>query len=69
MSGPNKFGKNYLDVYRAKDGKYLGSIAVYLAEIESVIVNNDGYVEILSNHGGTYNEYIWKTPLNVKDMM
>ena len=69
MSGPNKFGKNYLDVYRAKDGKYLGSIAVYLGELESVIVNNEGYVELLVNHGGSFSEYIWKTPLNVKDMM
>ena len=68
MSGSNKFGKNYLDVYRAKDGKYLGSIAVYLGELESVIVDNEGYVELLVNHGGTYTEYIWKTPLNVKDM-
>ena len=69
MSGPNKFGKNYLDVYRAKDGKYLGSIAVYLGELESVIVDNEGYVELLVNHGGTFTEYIWKTPLNVKNMM
>lgn len=69
MSGPNKFGKNYLDVYRAKDGKYLGSIAVYLGELESVIVDNKGYIELLVNHGGSFIEYVWKTPLNVKDMM
>lgn len=68
MSSGNKFGKNYLDVYRASDGKYLGSLAVYLGELESVIINNEGFVELLVNHGGTYNEYIWKTPLNVKDL-
>lgn len=69
LSGSNKFGKNYLDVYRASDGKYLGTLAVYLGELESVIVDNEGYVELLVNHGGTYNDYIWKTPLNVKDLM
>lgn len=69
MSGSNKFGKNYLDVYRVSDGKYLGSLSVYLGELESVIVDNEGFVELLVNHGGTYNDYIWKTPLNVNDMM
>ena len=69
ISGAYKFGTNYVDVYRASDSKYLGSLSVNLGELESVIVDNEGFVELLVNHGGTYNEYIWKTPLNVKDLM
>lgn len=69
ISGAYKFGANYLDFYNAKSGKYLGSVKVYLGELESVVVNKDGFVELLVNHGGTYDEYIWKTPINVKDLM
>ena len=69
VSGANRHTTNYLDVYRATDAAYLGSFKVTLGEIESVVVNNNGYVELLINHAGTYNEYIWKTPINVKDLM
>jgi len=69
ISGSNKFGTNYVDVYRAADSTYLGSLSVNLGELESVIVDNEGFVELLVNHGGTYYDYIWKTPLNVKDLM
>ena len=66
LSGSNKFSTNYLDFYRISDGKYLGSFKVYLGELESVIVDNNGYVQLLVNHGGTYTDWIWKTPINVK---
>lgn len=68
ISGSNKHGANYLDVYRIADNKYLGTIKIGLGETESVIVDNEGYVELLINHSGTHTEYIWKTPLNVKDL-
>lgn len=68
QSGSWKFGTNYLDVYRAKDGKYLGSFKVDLGELEGVIVDSKGYVQLLVNCGGTYTEWIWKTPINVKNL-
>jgi uncharacterized protein YgiM (DUF1202 family) len=68
LSGSYKFGTNYLDVYRAKDGKYLGSFKVDLGELEGVIVDSKGYVQLLVNCGGTYTEWIWKTPINVKNL-
>ena len=68
QSGSWKFGTNYLDVYRAKDGKYLASFKVNLGELEGVIVDSKGYVQLLVNCGGTYTEWIWKTPINVKNL-
>ena len=68
ISGSNKHKSNYLDVYRAADSKYLGTINVKLGEIESVIVTDKGDVELLINHKGTYKEYVWRTPLNVNDL-
>lgn len=68
ISGSDKHKTNFLDVYRVSDGKYLGSIKVALGETESVIVNNEGYVELLINHADTYTEYIWQTPLNVNEL-
>lgn len=68
LSGSYKFGTNYLDVYRARDGKYLGSFKVDLGELEGVIVDSNGYVQLLVNCGGTYTEWIWKTPINVKNL-
>ena len=68
LSGGNKFGINYLDFYRTSDGKYLGSFRVALGELESVIIDNAGYVQLLVNHGGTYKDWIWKTPINVNKL-
>jgi len=68
LSSGNKFGTNYLDVYRAVDGKYLGSFKVNLGELEGVIIDSKGYVQLLVNCGGTYTEWIWKTPINVKNL-
>ena len=67
VSGANYRSVNYLDVYRISDRKYLGSINVTLGEVESAIVDNKGYVELLINHGGT-TDYVWRTPLNIKDL-
>lgn len=69
VSGKNKHKTNYLDIYREADGAYLGSFKVSLGETESVVVANDGTVELLINHKGTHSEYIWRTPINVKDLM
>ena len=59
---------NYLDVYRAKDNAYLGSIKITFGEIESAVVGNDGYVRLLINELGDDTDYIWKTPLNVNEL-
>jgi hypothetical protein len=68
VSGSNKHSTNYLDIYRAADSKYLGTIKITLGETESVLINNDGYIELLVNHKGTHKDYIWRTPLNIKDL-
>jgi hypothetical protein len=67
VSGEDKHAENYLDVYRIRDRKYLGTIRVNIDEIESVIVDNDGFIQILCNNT-TVVDYIWKTPLNVYDL-
>ena len=68
ISGANKKTTNFLDVYRAEDYAYLGSIKVTLGEIESAVVGNDGYVRLLINTMGNDTDYIWKTPLNVNEL-
>jgi hypothetical protein len=68
ISGANKRSTNYLDVYRAKDNAYLGSIKITFGEIESAVVGNDGYVRLLINELGDDTDYIWKTPLNVNEL-
>ena len=68
ISGANKKTTNYIDVYRASDIAYLGSIKVDLGEIESIVVGNDGFVRLLINTLGDDTDYIWKTPLNVNEL-
>ena len=68
VSGANKHSTNFLDIYRASDSKYLASIKVTLGELESVVVGNDGYVQLLINNKST-TDYVWRTPLNVKDLV
>ena len=68
ISGADKRTTNYLDVYRVEDQAYLGSIRVDLGEIESAVVGNDGFVRLLINTMGDDTDYIWKTPLNVKEL-
>lgn len=64
LSGGNKHGTNYIDLYDMKHGKYLGTITCDLSEVESAIVNKDGYLEILSNNSGNP-DYIWRTNINI----
>ena len=45
--------------------KLPGSIECELDEIESIIVDEEGYIELLCNIIG-YPDYIWKTPINMK---
>ena len=52
---------------RAKDGKYLGSVKVTMDEIESAVVGNDGYLQLIINTDQRM-DYVWKTPLNVRDL-
>lgn len=68
ISGANKKTTNYVDIYRASDNAYLGSIKVDLGEIESAVVGNDGYLQLLINTMGDDTDYVWKTPLNVKEL-
>ena len=65
VSGEGYVGTNYLDFYNMAEGKYLGSIDCELDEIESIIVDEEGYIEVLCNIIG-YPDYIWKTPINMK---
>jgi hypothetical protein len=64
LSGPNKHGTNYIDLYDMKNGRYLGTLTCDLSEVESCIVNKDGFLEILANNSGN-EDYIWKTDLNI----
>lgn len=67
ISGSNKKATNYLDIYRAADYAYLGSIKVTIGEIESVVVGNDGFLQLLINTSGN-TDYVWKTPLNINEL-
>ena len=67
ISGSNKKTTNYLDIYRATDNAYLGSIKITIGEIESAVVGNDGYLQLLINTSGN-KDYVWKTPLNINEL-
>ena len=67
ISGANKKKTNYLDIYRAADSAYLGSIKITIGEVESAVVGNDGYLQLLINTNGT-TDYVWKTPLNINEL-
>ena len=56
----SKYGSNYIDLYRVKDGAYLGSYKVYIGELESIIVDN-GYLVLLINIKDSPNAYIYKS--------
>lgn len=64
LSGADKHGINYIDLYHMKTGRYLGTISCDLSEVESCIVDSDGFLEILSNNSSNV-DYIWKTDLNI----
>lgn len=65
VSGKPAQGTNYIDFYDVVNGTYLGSAECQLNEIESLIVDDEGYIEVLSNTKEK-NDYIWKTPINMK---
>ena len=65
VSGTDPQGANYIDFYDMINGRYLGSIKTRLNEIESIIVDEDGYLELLCYDKTTKNR-IWKTPINMK---
>lgn len=67
MSGSSKHGTNYIDMYDMIHGKYMGSFACELSEVESVIVDNDGYMQILANNTSGH-DYIWRTGINIADI-
>lgn len=65
VSGENYIGTNYIDFYDMLHQKYLGSIECDMGEVESLIINDEGYMEILCNNKGA-EDGIWKTPINMK---
>lgn len=67
ISGKNKKTRNQLDIYRATDMAYLGSIKVTIGEVESALVGPGGYLELLINTKGN-TDYIWRTPLNINEL-
>lgn len=64
LSDSSKHGTNYIDLYDMKNGRYLGTLSCDLSEVESCIVDKDGFLEILANNTGKV-DYIWKTDINV----
>ena len=67
ISGSSVHSENYIDVYRVEDGAYLGTIQSELDEMESCVVNKDGYLELMCNRAGEP-DYVWVTPLKVSDL-
>ncbi len=67
LSGSNRHGTNYVDLYDMIHGQYLGSIACELSEVESATVDDDGYMLLLSNYTSS-TDIIWKTPINIEDI-
>lgn len=67
VSGKNKKARNQIDIYRAADMAYLGSIAISIGEYESAVVGPGGYLELLINTSGN-TDYIWRTPLNINEL-
>ena len=67
LSGSSKHGTNYIDLYDMINGNYLGSLACDLSEVESCIVDDEGYLEILANNTSKV-DYIWKTRINIGDI-
>lgn len=68
LSPSGKHGKNYVDLYRVDTGRYIGTISVDLGEVESAIVDDEGYLELLVN-GKSKTDIIWKTPIKIEGMI
>ena len=67
ISGSNKHGTNYIDIYNMYEGTYLGSLRCDLSEVESCFVDDEGFLEILANNSSR-EDYIWKTPIKPADL-
>lgn len=67
MSGSSKHGTNYIDLYDMRNSKYIGTLKCQLSEVESAVVDEDGYLEVLSNVSSK-TDYIYKTPINIEDI-
>lgn len=67
LSGSNRHGTNYVDLYDMIHGQYLGTIVCDLSEVESATVDDDGYMLLLSNYSSS-TDIIWKTPINIEDI-
>lgn len=65
VSGANFQGTNYIDFYDMMNNKYLGSVECELNELEGIIVDDEGYIELLSNTKDA-EDCVWKTPINMK---
>lgn len=63
----NVHGTNCIDLYDMREGVYLGSFSCDLSEVESAIVNKDGFLEILANNSGS-TDYIWRTNINIETL-
>ena len=67
ISGSDRHGVNYIDLYDMEKGSYLGSLGCDLSEVEGCIVDDEGYLEILANNTND-TDYIWKTPINIDSL-
>ena len=67
VSGKNPQGTNYIDFYDLISNRYIGSAECELNEVESLIVDDEGYIELLSI-GNNNKNYIWKTPINMQEL-
>lgn len=67
LSGSDRHGTNYVDLYDMIHGEYLGTIACDLSEVESAAVDDEGYMILLANTTDS-TDYIWKTPINIEDI-
>ena len=67
LSDKSKHGINLIDLYDMVNLKYLGTVECDLSEVESAIVYDEGYMELLCNTKKN-EDYIWKTPINIDDL-
>ena len=67
VSGSSMHGTNYIDIYDMENNTYVGTLRCSLSEVESVIVDSEGFLEILSN-GSSRSDYILKTDINIKGL-
>lgn len=67
LSDKSRHGINLIDLYDMQNGKYLGTIECDLSEVESAIVDDEGYMELLCNTTDE-KDYIWKTPINIEEL-